>query len=512
MKITSYLQSFQRFGVNLGLTRIKKLLAALGNPEQKIPLIHVAGTNGKGSVSAYLSSVLTTAGYQVGRYTSPHLIAWTERICLNEQPISETDFLAVLETVKTTITGNFTEEEIPTLFEVVTAAAWLYFAEKKVDVAVMEVGLGGRLDATNIKEESLASVITPISLEHWQVLGDTLTKIATEKAGILKRNCPVFVAPQDSEAVAVIEQRSTMLNCPTTWVKPATRLTEKENWAVFIPPNPPLEGGDKSSISPAVEEGEDGLIPPNSPLEDSPIIPPNPPLKGGDKSSISPAVEEGGDGFIPPNPPLKGGDKSSIPPAVEEGGDRSSISPAVEEGGNQMSYPLPLLGDVQLTNSAVAVAVLLYLQEQGWNLSEGVIQEGMGKTRWLGRLQWVQWRGLSLLLDGAHNPAAAAALRQYVDTLPQPVTWIMGILSTKEQEKILNTLLRSGDTLYTVPVPDHSTTPTLELCKMQTQVEACFPCESLEAALERVISGESSHPTTILCGSLYLVGYFLSSL
>ena len=189
MKIDQFLAAFQRFGVNLGLTRIEKLLAQLGNPEKNVPLIHVAGTNGKGSVCAYLSSVLTTAGYRVGRYTSPHLVNWTERICLNESPISEADFLAVLESVKAAIG----EEDHPTLFEVVTAAAWLYFAEQKVDVAVMEVGLGGRLDATNVKEQVLASIITPISREHWQVLGDTVGKIATEKAGVLKPHCPAFM-------------------------------------------------------------------------------------------------------------------------------------------------------------------------------------------------------------------------------------------------------------------------------------------------------------------------------
>ncbi|MDR9404000.1 MAG: Mur ligase family protein, partial [Halothece sp. Uz-M2-17] len=173
MNIDQFLASFQRFGVNLGLTRIEKLLTQLGNPEKNVPLIHVAGTNGKGSVCAYLSSVLTTAGYKVGRYTSPHLVTWTERICLNELPISEADLLAILEQVKAAIG----EEDHPTLFEVVTAAAWLYFAEQQVDVAVMEVGLGGRLDATNVKEEVIASIITPISREHWQVLGDTIGKI-----------------------------------------------------------------------------------------------------------------------------------------------------------------------------------------------------------------------------------------------------------------------------------------------------------------------------------------------
>lgn len=407
MKIDQVLASFQRFGVNLGLTRIEKLLTQLGNPEKNVPLIHVAGTNGKGSVCAYLSSVLTTAGYKVGRYTSPHLVTWTERICLNESPISEADFLAVLERVKAAIG----EEDHPTLFEVVTAATWLYFAEQKVDIAVMEVGLGGRLDATNVKAEVIASIITPISLEHWQVLGDTIAKIATEKAGVLKPNCPALIAPQEAEAVTVIQAKAEALHCPTTWVNPATPISDTLDRAVY----------------------------------------------------------------------------------------------------NGLTYPLPLSGTVQLTNSAVAVATLQYLQQQGWNISDAAIQEGMQKTRWLGRLQWVTWRDRPLLLDGAHNPAAAQGLRDYVETLPQPVTWIMGILATKEQEKILKILLRPHDTLYTVPVPEHQTTPPEALCQMQQSVEQCFPCSDLETALEKVAPSPKA-PTTILCGSLYLVGYFLGTI
>ena len=409
MNIDRALSTFQRFGVNLGLTRIQKLLAKLGNPDRAVPIIHVAGTNGKGSVCAYLSSVLTTAGYRVGRYTSPHLVDWTERICLNESKIPRSEFLTILETVKQTIADNFSEEETPTLFEVVTAIAWLYFAQQKVDIAVMEVGLGGRLDATNVKDQVLASVITPISREHWQVLGDTLTKIATEKAGILKPNCPALIAPQDSEAVTVIQERGDSLNCPLTWVKPATLIAEKE--AVY----------------------------------------------------------------------------------------------------NGLTYSLPLQGTVQLTNSAVAVATLQHLQQQGWKISDAAIQNGIKLTSWLGRLQWVKWRDRDLLLDGAHNPAAAEALRQYVDTLPQPVTWIMGILATKEQEKILKTLLHPEDTLYTVPVPDHKTTPPEELCQMQQGICECYPCSSLEVALEKAFSLHPQPPTTILCGSLYLVGYFLGN-
>ncbi len=161
-------QPFQRFGVNLGLERINKLLADIGNPHHQVPIIHVAGTNGKGSVCAYLSSVLTQAGYRVGRYTSPHLVDWTERICLNEQPIKKADLISVLKEITTAIKPH---GESPTQFEVITAAAWLYFAQQKVDVAVMEVGLGGRLDATNVCSHPLVSIIVSISREHWQRLG-----------------------------------------------------------------------------------------------------------------------------------------------------------------------------------------------------------------------------------------------------------------------------------------------------------------------------------------------------
>ena len=138
--IDSLLEPFQRFGVNLGLTRIKKLLADLDNPQDRVPIIHVAGTNGKGSVCAYLASILTEAGYRVGRYTSPHLVHWTERITLNGQPITDSDLIKILEDIQSAIAPN---EESPTQFEVITAAAWLYFARSQVDIAVMEVGLGG---------------------------------------------------------------------------------------------------------------------------------------------------------------------------------------------------------------------------------------------------------------------------------------------------------------------------------------------------------------------------------
>lgn len=217
-QMEALLERFAHFGVELGLERIQRLLAALGHPQQQVPVIHVAGSNGKGSVCAYLSAVLTQAGYRVGRYTSPHLVDWTERICINETAIAPATFVQILETV---IAAIDPQAPSPTQFEVVTAAAWVYFARQQVDVAVMEVGLGGRLDATNVCDRPLVSVITSLSLEHWQRLGPTLADITREKAGILKPGCPAVIAPQPPAAAAVLSARLVQLECPAIWVQSA---------------------------------------------------------------------------------------------------------------------------------------------------------------------------------------------------------------------------------------------------------------------------------------------------
>ena len=219
--IDSLLNPFAHFGVELGLSRIRRLLAALGDPHLAVPVIHVAGSNGKGSVCAYLSTVLTEAGYHVGRYTSPHLVDWTERIWVNGQAIAP-DHLH--RTLKQVIAAIDPAQESPTQFEVITAAAWLHFAQVGVDLAVIEVGLGGRLDATNVCDRPLISVITSLSREHWQRLGPTLADITYEKAGILKPHCPAVIAPQPEAALPVLQQRLAADDCPVVWVTPATDL------------------------------------------------------------------------------------------------------------------------------------------------------------------------------------------------------------------------------------------------------------------------------------------------
>ncbi|MDP3804780.1 MAG: folylpolyglutamate synthase/dihydrofolate synthase family protein, partial [Candidatus Omnitrophota bacterium] len=186
----------------LKLDTMRKLARLLGDPQEGINSIHIAGTKGKGSTAAILHSILKNAGFKVGLYTSPHLESFRERIRINDELISEEEISRLLERIKSVV--DKMEDDIPSFFEVYTALAYLYFKERKVDFAVYETGLGGRLDATNIINP-LVSAITPISYEHTQKLGNTLKEIAGEKGGIIKDSTPCVSAPQAGEAREVIE-------------------------------------------------------------------------------------------------------------------------------------------------------------------------------------------------------------------------------------------------------------------------------------------------------------------
>lgn len=201
----NYIAHIESFGSVLGLSRISTLLSKLSNPQNTLNIIHVAGTNGKGSVCTFITAVLKAAGYKVGRFISPTLYHYRERIQINDKYISEADVAGLIERIRAAIDQMLLEgQEHPTVFEVETAMAFMYYQEQQCDFVVLEVGLGGRDDSTNVIEHSLLSVITPISYDHMQYLGDTLMDIVKVKAGIIKRGQRVVIGPQEAEALDVI--------------------------------------------------------------------------------------------------------------------------------------------------------------------------------------------------------------------------------------------------------------------------------------------------------------------
>ncbi|MBE9031062.1 bifunctional folylpolyglutamate synthase/dihydrofolate synthase [filamentous cyanobacterium LEGE 11480] len=423
--ISEFLQQFARFGVNLGLEASEQLLEVLQHPQDRTPIVHVAGSNGKGSVCAYISSILTAAGYRTGRYTSPHLVSWTERICINDQPIDRADLWATLEQVKAAINPD---KPSPTQFEVFTAAMWLYFAQRKVDVAVIEVGLGGRLDATNITDECLVSIITSVSLEHTERLGDTLAKVAYEKAGILKNGCPAVIGELPESALAVVSRAAFDRFCATTY------------------PTPAKDVGQGSCLFEGMETYEF------------------------DDSTVMYAAQE-------------------------------------------IQYQLPLEGEIQRHNSALAIAAIQRLHEQGWEISDTAIVKGIANTQWPGRLQWYDWKGHRILIDGAHNPASAQVLSSFVaNHSRQSRHWVIGMLSTKNHTEIFQSLLQPGDSVYFVPVPEHSSAALPELVSNAKQVcpdlKSAVVFNDVQLGLQAATIEAKHQDLVILCGSLYLLGHF----
>ena len=213
-----YIHSVSWRGSVPGLSRIQALCDAMGNPERGLRFVHVAGTNGKGSTVAYLSSILRAAGYRVGSFTSPYVRTFNERIAVDGKPVSNYMLASATETVRAYADKL---EDKPTEFELITAIGFEIFRRKKCDIVVLEVGLGGRFDSTNVIPAPLCSVITGIALDHMQLLGDTLAKIAWEKAGIIKAGSPVVTAALAPEAARVIAAEADACHVPRTVVDPA---------------------------------------------------------------------------------------------------------------------------------------------------------------------------------------------------------------------------------------------------------------------------------------------------
>lgn len=400
-----FLYDLRWLGIKLGLDHTRRLAARFGNPQDRLRFIHVAGTNGKGSTCALLESIYRAAGFRVGLFTSPHLVSFRERIQIDRQWISEPD-VAQRVTRFRELLATFPPDHMPTFFEVVAVLALDYFAAAGCDVVLWETGMGGRLDATNIVMP-LCSVITTISFDHQQWLGDTLARIAAEKAGIIKPGVPVVTGAAEPEALEVIRQVARHYRAPLTEVSAADAH------------HPPLD-----------------------------------------------------------------------------------------------TVAMPLRGEHQRLNAATARAVVGHLQA-AFPVSPATFVAGLRSAQLAGRFQLLEDRdGRITLLDGAHNPAGAHALRVALETerfaARRPVM-IFGVLQEKDWPAMCAELLPlAGRVLLTPVASTRSANPSelLPVChRLNPHVEAGL-AGSLREALDRT-AGE---PLRLITGSLYLVGEALELL
>lgn len=440
------------------LEEMRALAAALGHPERRFRSVLIAGTNGKGSTASTLSAILTAAGYKTGLYTSPHLTRVNERIRIAGEPLSDDDFARHYFRVddcaaRLAATGALPAH--PSFFESLTALAFEAFAEAQVDLAVLEVGMGGRLDATNIVAP-LVSVITDISLDHMEWLGDTIPLIAREKAGILRPNGVLVTLPQHPQANQVIGEVATDLNVRAV------------NAADYVPAQTPK----------AAEMDDDpGLV---------------------------------GHGFSR---------------AVNPDSGAGALAPEGKTSPLRNQYPLTILGEQILVDSplgglhqqrnlALAIAAAVELRNHhGYKIASGHIAEGIRRTRWPGRLERFSIPGKAdVLLDVAHNPAGAWALRAAVSALNaerctlHPVL-VFGCMKDKAFDEMARILFPLFDRIVVVPVPSPRSASVDDLLAAAARTGTPAVAASDGAsALQQAWSAVPPEGLIVVAGSVYLVG------
>ena len=418
-----WLYNLHLFGIKFGLKKIEKLLDYLGNPQDSLRIIHVGGTNGKGSVCTMLSSMLNSAGYKVGLNTSPHLSSFTERIQINGQNISEAqvvEYANQLREIREKVNKD-TEYGYATYFEVVTAMALKYFADNNVDYVVLEVGLGGTFDATNVVKP-IITVLTNIDLDHTEHLGNTLTSVAENKAGIIKPNIPVISSNTNDEVLEVITNTSNELNCRLYCI------------------------------------GKDF---------DFDII-----------SSDTTGISLNYQGF----------------------------------NSNYSNLKIPLLGTYQAENAAVAISALKLLSQletepEEPKISDETIRNGLEQSRWPGRLEVVQHKPI-VLLDGAHNPAGAATLRNAIKLFEYDNLYIVfGCSEEKDIKSITSKLLPLANKIFITQADiRRAAEPKLILKNIEDYDLDKVVIKPVKAAVTAAIEQAQNTDLICICGSLFVVG------
>ena len=462
------------------LAHMRALAEALGNPQAAFPSVLIAGTNGKGSTAATLASILTAAGYRTALYTSPHLVRVNERIQIDGVQIPDEDFARLYFHVDDTAQRLVKEGRLPhhpSFFEVLTALAFLYYAERKIDIAVLEVGLGGRLDATNIVDP-LLSIITDIALDHQDYLGNTIAEIAREKAGILRPNGILITLPQHPEANQAIGEAAATLNLSAISAAP------------FVP-HVPLS---------------------STTLAESAVISTDPERsrRGSGETRFSTSQIEA------PRP-------QQLPP------NRYTITLDNEP----LEINSPLSGQHQQRNIALAIAAAVALRnyasyksgqtsnQTSYKITNANIEAGIRNTIWPGRLELLTFpQGPNLLLDVAHNPAGAWTLRAAIAQLPasQPRTLLFSCLRDKsltEMAQILFPLFdstsgdpdRRRDHILFAPIdnPRASSLESLAAAAQSLDIPAQI-VPDLASALAQARALTPPNGLILATGSVYLIG------
>jgi dihydrofolate synthase/folylpolyglutamate synthase len=415
------------------LAHMRRLAEALGNPQRRFPSVLIAGTNGKGSTAATLASIVQAAGYSTGLYTSPHLLRVNERIQINQEPISDAEFAVIYDRVERCANELVERGELPwhpSFFEMLTAMAFEYFASAGVELAVLEVGLGGRLDATNIVDP-LISVITDIDFDHQNFLGNTLPEIAHEKAGILRPKGAVVLLPQHPMVNETLGKE----------------IMERDAHAVSAVKHMP-------SLTPGADDISAGAI---------------------------------GNEF------------------------------ALTVMGTEIRVNFPLAGRHQLRNLALAICTAEELNHFGFQISAGDVAQGIRSTQWPARFQVIPAADgfPEVVLDVAHNPAGAWALRSALSTFyeDRPLTFIFGAMRDKAIREISDILFPLADQVIATRAKNPRAASPQEIAELGSHAQTeILQADSVQTALERARMLAGNRGLIVITGSIYIVGEALGLL
>lgn len=435
------------------LAHVRVLLGALNHPERKFPGVLIAGTNGKGSTAATLASILRASGLRTGLYTSPHLVRINERIRISGEEISDDDFALLHDVVDRTAERLVEEGELPwhpSFFEMLTAIAFEHFAQNKVQIAVLEVGMGGRLDATNVIEPRV-SVITDISLDHQKFLGNSVAEIAREKAGIIRPGGVVVTLPQQPQANDVIG--NTILELGARGVS-------------AVPYVPPVSPGSEQYFA---------------------------------RTGAKPFVAEIAEAHA------EGAEKSHT-----KTGAFLSRYP-LQVMGQQILVQTPLVGRHQLRNIAIAIATAEVLSHQGFDITPQTIERGIRETRWPGRFQVLPARGDSpeYVFDVAHNPAGAWALRSTLSSCyeDRPLTFVFGAMRDKEIGEMAEILFPLALRVIATRADNPRSATADEIREAAARTASDIEeAVDVSSALDRVRSLAGPQDVVVVTGSIYIVG------